>query len=598
MKVNNKKYGAKDIFLIPFKCGPSYVLLNTIMYFLAGVVPTIEIIVVAKFIDQAIYVVNNKESILTVVPMVLLLMALLSYKRLYTSFTKFIEVKLENRIREEFRYATVEKRAELSYKYIEEGDSWDIISRVCKEPEKKLLQGFKILLEAVVLTVKILGLFLVLVNEVWWAGIIIIVVAIPLSILSFKGGQANYEAEIESTKNSRTAEYLEKVLQEREYVEERTLFGYESKINEKYYEEYEKARKIRLKSQSKWFIRMKSASIISTFITIFVLIVLAEPVIGGAITVGMYISLTNATLSIIDNMSWSLTYITTELSKILEYLKDVGKLSKFNGEKEALITPKVYNGDFKSIEFKDVRFKYPNTERWILDGVSFRVEKGKHYAFVGGNGEGKTTITKLITGLYSEYEGEILVDGRELRTYSLSEIKGISAVVYQDFAKYFLSIKENIAFGNIELLQSGLYNKDIENALATMDIKDMIEEYEMGIDTVLGKIKKGGVDISGGQWQKIAMARGIVNNAPLKILDEPTAALDPVSESNIYEKFEEISKGGTTIFISHRLGSTKLADKIFVLSEGKIKEEGSHLELISKNSIYKNMYESQKGWYE
>ncbi|MBW9158790.1 ATP-binding cassette domain-containing protein [Clostridium tagluense] len=229
--------------------------------------------------------------------------------------------------------------------------------------------------------------------------------------------------------------------------------------------------------------------------------------------------------------------------------------------------------------------------------MSFVIEHGKHYAFVGSNGAGKTTITKLITGLYDEYEGDILIDGNNIREYSQSYLKALCSVVYQDFAKYYISFKDNLSIGRI----NGIKNKGndilIQDAVSTMSLNDVIESLPHGMDTPLGKIKSKGVDVSGGQWQRIAMARAIISPSPLRILDEPTAALDPISESNIYEKFEEISRGGTTIFISHRLGSTKLSDEIFVLGNGQVVESGNHNELISKNGVYTEMYESQKGWY-
>ncbi|MFR5073060.1 MAG: ATP-binding cassette domain-containing protein [Bianqueaceae bacterium] len=241
---------------------------------------------------------------------------------------------------------------------------------------------------------------------------------------------------------------------------------------------------------------------------------------------------------------------------------------------------------FNKIEFKDVSFKYPGTDKLILDGVSFVIENGKHYSFVGVNGAGKTTITKLIIGLYTNYEGEILVDGKSIRDLTQAEIKGLSAVVYQDFAKYNMSLYDNLAIADID--NSNTYEQ-AEKAIELVGLSDAVTNLENGMDTLLGKIGKDGVDISGGEWQRVAMARIVMSNAPLKILDEPTAALDPISESAVYHNFEQISKGKTTIFISHRLGSTKLADIIYVLANGKIVESGCHSALMAENGLYCDM---------
>lgn len=246
-----------------------------------------------------------------------------------------------------------------------------------------------------------------------------------------------------------------------------------------------------------------------------------------------------------------------------------------------------------SIEFRDVRFKYPGTVRYVLDGCSFRLDRSKHYAFVGINGAGKTTITKLLTGLYPDFEGEILINGRSIKEYSQSRLKALFSVVYQDFAKYYITLRDNIFLGNI----NGVDDKRIAEAIEEIDLSETLARLEKGLDTPLGKILEGGTDISGGEWQRVAIARTLVSNAPLHILDEPTAALDPVAESKVYELFGRISKGRMTVFITHRLGAAKLADEILVLKDGKIAEVGSHDDLMARGGIYAEMFEAQRSWY-
>jgi ATP-binding cassette subfamily B protein len=253
------------------------------------------------------------------------------------------------------------------------------------------------------------------------------------------------------------------------------------------------------------------------------------------------------------------------------------------------------NMSFNVIEFKNVSFTYPETEKIILDKISFTIENGRHYSFVGVNGAGKTTITKLITGLYNNFEGEIIIDGRSIRDLTQAEIKGLSSVVYQDFAKYYISLYDNIAIADINNPEN---RKNVENAVELTGLSEAAAKLKDGLDTPLGKILENGADISGGEWQRVAMARSVLSPAPLKILDEPTAALDPIGESMVYRNFERISKGMTTIFISHRLGSTKLADIIYVLADGKIIESGSHSALMTEKGVYCEMFNSQAEWYK
>ena len=253
---------------------------------------------------------------------------------------------------------------------------------------------------------------------------------------------------------------------------------------------------------------------------------------------------------------------------------------------------------FKFLEFKGVRFKYPGTDNYILKGISFKMESGRHYAFVGLNGAGKTTITKLLTGLYDEFEGDILINDKNISEYGQGELKSFFSVVYQDFARYHITMKDNIRIGGINAMESEDEAERIKQAVERVGLQETVKKLPDGIDTPLGKIKGGGMDVSGGEWQRIAMARAVMNPAPVRILDEPTAALDPISESRLYEEYEQISRDKTTIFISHRLGSTKLADEILVIGDGHIIENGTHDELMDLDGVYTQMYESQRSWYQ
>jgi ATP-binding cassette subfamily B protein len=264
---------------------------------------------------------------------------------------------------------------------------------------------------------------------------------------------------------------------------------------------------------------------------------------------------------------------------------------------DALHEPDTEPIPFDSLEFRNVSFQYPSGDRLILDGLSFALESGKHYAFVGKNGAGKTTITKLLTGLYNEYEGEILINGKELREYPASTLKALFSVVYQDFAKYYVSMKDNIMVGDIAKRTDEPSPCPAAEAAQLAGLEDTIAELKDGMDTPLGKILEDGQDISGGQWQRVAIARSLISRAPVKMLDEPTAALDPISESRVYSEFEKLMQGKTTVFISHRLGSTKLADEILVIDDGKIIERGAHDELMEADGQYAEMFEAQRGWY-
>jgi ATP-binding cassette subfamily B protein len=373
------------------------------------------------------------------------------------------------------------------------------------------------------------------------------------------------------------------------------MYGYTSTLNKEYSDKFHFARKFRLKVDLANFVRNKMGGVVCSLVAIFTMLALLGPATSGAMDYGMFIGLIGGVLALSNRLSWGVNWIVEDISRKREYLKDLTEFLALSEVPDAVCLP-AEAMSFKRIEFKDVNFTYPGTEKPILNGVSFVIEYGKHYSFVGVNGAGKTTITKLLTGLYTNYEGEILVDGRELRTFSQAELKALSSVVYQDFARYFLTLYENIAIA-LPHDSEGEKRSRVEKAVALSGLDETAAKLKSGLDTQLGKVHPDGVDISGGEWQRAAMARSVVSSAPLRILDEPTAALDPVNESQVYRQFEQISQGQTTVFISHRLGSTKLADTIYVLAEGKIEETGSHAALMEHNGLYAEMYNSQAEWY-
>lgn len=238
------------------------------------------------------------------------------------------------------------------------------------------------------------------------------------------------------------------------------------------------------------------------------------------------------------------------------------------------------------IIMKNVSFKYATSEQMILNHINMKIQKGDKIAIVGENGAGKSTLIKLILGQYKPSSGEILWNGQK-------EMNGEVAVVFQDFIKFELTLRENIALGNIKDFNN---DKKMIETLERCDLMGLYEELG-GLDVVLGQVIDGGRQLSGGQWQKLAIARALFNNADFLVFDEMTAAIDPISEVEIYNKLIEICQDKTAIFISHRLGWTKNVDCIYVMENGRIVEFGKHHELMKKSTIYAHMYNQQASWY-
>jgi ATP-binding cassette, subfamily B, bacterial len=248
----------------------------------------------------------------------------------------------------------------------------------------------------------------------------------------------------------------------------------------------------------------------------------------------------------------------------------------------------------RGFEFRNVSFAYPGTERRVLKNFNLTLSPGERIALIGENGQGKTTVVKLITRLYDPTEGQILLDGVDLREYSLEDLHRHIGVIFQDFMRFEMTARENIAVGRIDQPHQ---QADIESAAHKSLADTVVDKLVGGYDQMLGRRFEGGVELSGGEWQKIALARAYLRDAQLLILDEPTAALDARSELEVFERFAELTEGKMALLISHRFSTVRMADRIVVLEGGRLIEEGTHDQLMARAGVYAGMFEMQAASY-
>lgn len=249
----------------------------------------------------------------------------------------------------------------------------------------------------------------------------------------------------------------------------------------------------------------------------------------------------------------------------------------------------------QGIEVKNFSFRYPETEEWVLRDLSFKINPGECVAVVGSNGAGKTTLVKCLLRLYDPDSGSIQVSGTDLRRLDPSAWRSQIGVVFQDYARYQLTVRENIGVGNLALLNDATA---IRQAAVRAGIAPVLEGLPHGYDTMLGRQFEGGVELSLGQWQRVALARALLREAPFLILDEPTAAMDAQAEYDLYRHFRDLARGRMTLLISHRFSTVRMADRIFVLEDGQIIEEGNHDDLLARNGRYAELFNLQAESYQ
>lgn len=319
-------------------------------------------------------------------------------------------------------------------------------------------------------------------------------------------------------------------------------------------------------------------------------------VLGGTLSIGQFTLVFQQSL----NLTLGAEELLNQYSSISARNKYLDKFFNFLATEKTIKSPSKSEDIPNSpnpavIEFKNVSFRYPKTERLILKDFNLSINSGEKIALVGENGAGKTTLIKLLLRFYDVTEGELLINGVDIRKVDLLEWHKQIGALFQDFIKYQFTFKENISFGDLTKEQSEQFLKEaIEKSGADKYLDTLPKQY----DQVVGKMFEGGIDLSGGQWQKLALARAFFRNAPILVLDEPTSAIDAKAEYEIFQKVQSLQKDKTVIIISHRFSTVRNADRILVLDEGKIIEEGDHQQLMKKNGLYAELFNLQAQGYK
>jgi ATP-binding cassette subfamily B protein len=585
-----RRYTVLDSLAIAFRCAPIAAFFYGFFDLAWAALTPVTTLVAARLIDTVLRAVQIQAPIQKVYGYLALLASLTAFGWLRSALHNMADLRLTLALRSRYRTALTQKRTRLQYALLEQPDTWDLIQRVAANPEGgRLKETYYHLVDLAAFVLKVVGLIVLLTSAVWWAPLMVFAVGGFALILGVSGGKALYQAERQVAEHDRRLDYLSGVLLGREAAAERTLFSASSMITGMWRKSFRAALKVRLSARSRWYINSYAGNLTNQVIWVLLMLALLPSLKTGAVSIGLFIALTQAFTRF--DIVWGFMDTVNGVAADAEFFKDLTAFLALPEENIALPTTPIMPPTTPTvIELRDVRFRYPGTDRYILDGLSLTLEAGKRYALVGANGCGKTTVTRLLTGLYPAESGCIWVNGRDIREVAHAELYSLISVVYQDFARYSLSLRENVFLGQESA-------KD-EQVFERAGLAPLVARLSQGVETHLGKIAGDGVDISGGEWQRVAMARSLARSAALRILDEPTAALDPVAESELYASFERLIEGATTLLITHRLGATKTADVILVLDGGRIVEAGSHAELMQSGGLYAHMYESQRYWYE
>lgn len=428
------------------------------------------------------------------------------------------------------------------------------------------------------------------------AAFIIMAVSLPSAIISFIYRKRNFNYKRRRSKDRREMNYYSDVLVNKDIVKEVRIFGLTDFFADKFkkvFGEYFKGLRALILSESLWQIAL---GIVSVIVNLFFCGIVALRVLSGEIMLGDYTLYTGAIMSIATCIA---TLISTSAG-VYEGTLFIDNLMYFMNKSPGIVptvTPgaKVKRNSPHTIEFKNVSFHYPGSERCVLQNINITFSPGQTTVLVGLNGAGKTTLIKLLTRLYDPTDGVILLDGRDIREYDLESLYGMFGIIFQDFGRYAVTVGENISFGDLSLTPS---HDSLMEAARQSNADGFIEKLPQGIDTPLTRqFERTGSELSGGQWQKLAIARAFYSRSDILVLDEPTASLDPLAEQEIFNEFDRLRSGKMSIFVSHRLSSATTAGQIIVLEGGRVVEKGTHKELMEQKGKYYNLFSVQAKRY-
>jgi ATP-binding cassette, subfamily B, bacterial len=427
-----------------------------------------------------------------------------------------------------------------------------------------------------------------------WLMVLLIAAVIPAFLGETHFTKLAYSVHFRWTPERRMLDYLRYLGASLQSAKEVKIFGLGRHMTERYHQLsddiYKENKKIAIKRATLGSL----LNFISTGGYYGAYAVVLVRTLAGGISIGTFTFLTNAFARSRGYIERILTGFN-DISEQAIFLQDLFDFFDMQPEIRsapgAIPAPRPIRQGF---EFRNVNFNYAGSDRLVVRNINFRLYPGEKVALIGENGAGKTTLAKLLARLYDPTGGEILLDGHDLREYDVEDLRREIGVIFQDYMRYDMLVRENIGFGKIDALHD---HPRMETAARKSLAKNLISRFPNGYEQMVGRRFEGGVDLSGGEWQKLALARAYMRDAQLLILDEPTATLDARAEYEVFQRFSELTEGRTAVLISHRFSTVRMADRILVLSGGEIEEQGTHEQLLALGGRYAELFELQAAGY-
>lgn len=594
------------IFSIVWKSGPAFLFLMCFIALFNGLMPVLGALISARILNELQVIITASAlgqsfgiAAFWGSMVLLLLIAFFTYKvldkvvsRLSNAVTRLAGERVVRHVKVEI----MQKAQSLDLSAFDLPAFYEKLENANREAGNRPVHILSSTFSVISTIISLVGYVVILASSLPLAALAIAVVAIPSAIVNFIYRRKSFAYMRHRSIDRRQMNYYAELTVNKDLAKEVRMYDLGEELTGRYnrvFDRYYKGLRGLIVRENIWQIIF---AVLSALVSCFFFAYIALGVFEGRYQIGDYSLYTGALTSI----SGAVTTLITTSATIYEGTLFIDNLLSFLKEKrytvartaEPLIPAR---GVPHVIEFSHVSFAYPGTEKPVIDDLCLTLRAGETLALVGLNGAGKTTLIKLLTRLYDPTEGAILLDGHDLRDYDVTALRRMFGIVFQDFGKYAFSVRENIRLGDLTKKADAA---EIEGAAVSAGADEFIRALPHGYDTQLMRyFDRDGMELSGGQWQKLSLARAFYSDADIIILDEPTASLDPIAEQEVFRRFDELRGDKTTVFVSHRLSSATIATKIAVIEHGHLVEEGTHHELMERDGRYAELFRIQAERY-
>jgi ATP-binding cassette subfamily B protein len=578
------------------KAGRGWTLVSAGLTVAQGLIPVAALYVIKLIVDTVSLAVSSGDATGTVRRIVLLVAAAAAVAIVQAALrlaAGYVAEAQSAVVTDYVSSALHEKSISLDLAYYENPQYYDTLHRAQREgPYRptRIVNGLTGILQNGMSLLAMVGLLFML---HWSMGILLVASTVPGVVVQVLHARKRYEWQKRRTQDERRASYLSHVLTSEQFAKEIRLFD----LGGFFASSFDSLRTM-LRAEKLGLTRSRSladfaAQAAAALVLTGCLLYITLRALHGSITVGdmvMYYQAFQRGIGFLKDLLAGIAALYEDNLFVAHFFEFLDIESAIVDPAEPIAAPAQFT---RGISFDHVSFGYPGTRNQVLQDVSLTIGAGEVVALVGANGAGKSTIVKLLCRLYDPQQGTIAIDGHGLRSFAVKDLRRRISVVFQDFARYYLTARENIRLGDTDIPAD---SPKIREAAVKANADGFIDRLPQGYDTVLGRWFYSGEELSIGEWQKIVLARAFLRNSPLIILDEPTSSLDTLTEYHLFMKFRELIAGNSALLISHRFSTVRMADRIYVLDEGRIAEEGSHERLMQLGGIYADMYSKQAAW--